>query len=158
MSTQGTIEKLPPEVRLMVLERIPDLPTLQGFIHASPGDHAIYIQNRTKVLFSVLRNDMGPEVLLDALYLQSVIHDVWFCECSRPDYGCENFKQHTEDFIRVYESDRINVSGIHHKLDLNCLLELARVHWIVHFMCARYCNFALSLHPMSRDYVPRYKR
>jgi hypothetical protein len=157
-TSRGTFEALPPEVGLIILEQIPNLPTLQAFIHASPSYHAIYVQNRARVLFSVLRNDMSPEVFFDALYLQSVIQDIWDCECLKPDHGCHNFKQHAEDFIRVYESDRIGLSRIHHKPGLDFLIEMARLHWIIHFMCARYCHYTLTLHPVSRAQMPEYEK
>ncbi|KAG8156539.1 hypothetical protein KVR01_013643 [Diaporthe batatas] len=60
------LERLPVELRLHILENMPDLETLSSLIHASPVYFAQYRSNRKQLLFRCLQHDLGRELLVEA--------------------------------------------------------------------------------------------
>ncbi|POS68905.1 hypothetical protein DHEL01_v212700 [Diaporthe helianthi] len=62
----SSLESLPVEIRIRILENMPDLKTLGSLIHASPVYFAQYRFNRKSLLCRCLQQDLGREVLVEA--------------------------------------------------------------------------------------------
>ncbi|KAL1869131.1 hypothetical protein Daus18300_005667 [Diaporthe australafricana] len=62
----SSLESLPVEIRISILENMPDLKTLGSLIHASPVYFAQYRFSRKSLLCSCLEQDLGREVLVEA--------------------------------------------------------------------------------------------
>ena len=60
------IEASPVELRIAILRSLPDTSALYKLIKSSRKYYDAYIGQEHAILFQVLLNDMGPEVLLDA--------------------------------------------------------------------------------------------
>ncbi|ROW02476.1 hypothetical protein VMCG_06081 [Cytospora schulzeri] len=61
-----SLEKLPVELQRLVLSKAPNLPSLSALVHASPGLHRVYVDNRMAILRSVLVEALNG-MLVDAL-------------------------------------------------------------------------------------------
>lgn len=61
-----TLETLPTELRLTILECLPDLSDIQALVHASPVLHQQYLSGRRRILKRFLRKQLGGAVLPDA--------------------------------------------------------------------------------------------
>jgi len=50
MATDSKLESMPTELKIALLERVPDINTLSALVHASPIFHAVYLANREDIL------------------------------------------------------------------------------------------------------------
>lgn len=50
MTTNSKMESMPTELKIVLLEQMPDINTLSALVHASPIFHAVYLVNREEVL------------------------------------------------------------------------------------------------------------
>ncbi len=52
------LDDLPPELRIKLLELLPDISTLSKLVHASPAYHSTYTVNREAILTKVTLQDL----------------------------------------------------------------------------------------------------
>lgn len=62
----SSLESLPSEIRIRILENMPDIKSLDSLIHASPVYFAQYRLDRKSLLCRCLEQDLGREVLVEA--------------------------------------------------------------------------------------------
>lgn len=53
------LERLPSELKCLVLVHLPDISALKSAVHASPVLHATYRSNRTTILRAIMRRELG---------------------------------------------------------------------------------------------------
>ena len=53
---QSPIEDLPPEIRRLILDMMPEVSSLSALVHASPSFHGTYRVYHAETLFHVLCN------------------------------------------------------------------------------------------------------
>ena len=62
MAKPNMLETLPTELKLFVLDRLPDTRTLSALVHAVPAFHHLYATHRTKILTKVTIRDLRTRV------------------------------------------------------------------------------------------------
>ncbi|KAG7004550.1 hypothetical protein G7Y79_00024g055000 [Physcia stellaris] len=72
-SYNGTLEKVPVEIRIKILSYITDLRTLSNLIHATPVYHQAYSSVRNKVLTNVTIHDLAARSI-------DILHPAPVCE------------------------------------------------------------------------------
>lgn len=65
-----TLKNLPAEIRGLLLQSLPDGPTLRALVHASPVHHASYLSQRHLILSTVLQNSIPPACLVTAYFVE----------------------------------------------------------------------------------------
>jgi len=61
MATNSKLESMPTELKIAVLEQLPDIKTLSALIHASPIFHAVYLANREEILTSTTLHELSTK-------------------------------------------------------------------------------------------------
>lgn len=61
------METLPAELRIQILQSLPDVLSLRSLIYASPTFHNDYLKARQVLFGSVVVNELGPDIIVDAL-------------------------------------------------------------------------------------------
>lgn len=59
-----TLEKVPPEIILLILKSLSNIQDLKSFVHAVPFAHRCYVAERQSVLTEVLMRELSPQILL----------------------------------------------------------------------------------------------
>ncbi|KAL6813287.1 hypothetical protein GGI42DRAFT_314096 [Trichoderma sp. SZMC 28013] len=63
---------LPPEIILSLMERLPDVAMLNNFILSNRSIYNIFISHPTDILLSVLKNELGEDLLVHAIVAHQV--------------------------------------------------------------------------------------
>lgn len=135
------LEKLPVELQRLVLSKATTLPSLSALVHASPGLHRVYVDNRAAILRSVLVEALDG-MLIDAL--------------GAYDSGTDLFQKVREEsllwaFVERQEA-KYTTTGIDWtvELSLDDMIHLLRFHTsVIEPLTERYASWALASLPSS---------
>jgi hypothetical protein len=70
MTFNGCLDGLPIEIKVLILQHIPNMTTLQALVKSSHLYDEAYKSQRQLILSTILLRDIGVEVLADALAVQ----------------------------------------------------------------------------------------
>jgi hypothetical protein len=139
----ASLEGLPIELQLEILESLYDFSSLRALVHASPSFHYVYISQRHSILTEILTRDLGKDVLFDA----SVVLNAQ--ELDRASKETEQQTRHLleqsweqrpffdVDVVKRYPPDRIT--------------RLAQFHRTVLYTMEDFCKWALSKQPVTGE-------
>lgn len=136
----ASLEGLAVELRFEILERIPDLPSLDAIVHASPSFHRAYVARRQSILAEVVSRDVGPDVLFEA-------HAVAIALTTDDKDGSE-----IREFLKDYRSMRRETASVSIRgFSLDQLTLLAQIQYAVQFATKHFCQATLARHPLSNE-------
>lgn len=132
----ASLDGLPVELKWAVLQEIPDLPTLQSLIRASPAYYYAYNGQLQPILSAVLASDMGLEGFVDACALLEA------CTIKEGPSWAHDMIQ----FMTGYQVDRA-LCLASDLGDVNRLVQIMQFHRMVHDMTKKFSQDALAVHP-----------
>lgn len=116
----NNIGKLSTELQLLILLQIPTIQDLISLIRASPQHYRVFLPWKDQVISSVIRQMLGPEVLVDALAA---------VEASVKDFRNAD-RETINAFLEKYKVAR-EVGPPNQKLPLSTSVSLCRLHHII---------------------------
>ena len=110
----ATLEKMPVELKVVILRESPDVSTLYTLVRSSPSYYQIYSRQRQSILHSVLSNTLSPRTLLE---FHSVIR-------ARSVQRGPFWPLEVVEFLNNYREDDV---GAPHNIGLEDLIEISKV-------------------------------
>ncbi|KAL6697564.1 hypothetical protein J3F84DRAFT_407177 [Trichoderma pleuroticola] len=117
---------LPPEIILSLMERFPDVATLNNFILSNRSIYNIFSNHPTDVVVSVLKNELGEDLLIHAI----VAHQVEKMGVTLPCFASLSMDQ--------IDSQVANLRGIRDQA------------FILHYSSPRHSSISISLRDADR--------
>lgn len=147
MSRDSSLDGLPYEIRLAILQVMPELPCLQALTRASVSYRRVYRSALQSILTKVLLRDVHPELLFDLLSITKAMKLTRDYKLYVPELKC---------FFESYKAKSV-VSSKVEELDITTVQLLAEVQLAVHHVTSEFCQSALSQHPITGKPVTSYK-
>ncbi|KAI1262065.1 hypothetical protein F5Y18DRAFT_187247 [Xylariaceae sp. FL1019] len=122
-SRAGVLGALPYELVAILLSNFPDLPTLKNAILSCEYLFDIFQKDRERIISHILRNDLGDEVLREALFLDEQPH-------------APNFPDEITD-MRPYPRERLDIPC---KISLPRGLRLTNTHAKIRYLAENFVN------------------
>jgi hypothetical protein len=145
-----TLENLPAEIRGLLLQSLPDGPTLCALVHASPLYHASYLSQRHLILSSVLQNNIPPACLVTAYFVE---------EASKvPGLDYDDAELARISLVQRFFAQR-SVSLAKERLQdthLETTILIFQRHWRIWGVAFQYCCEKLFVNPVSKEAVQIY--
>ena len=142
-SMMASLDGLPIELKVLVLEYSPDVNSLYALVQASPDFHQAYLSHRQHVLFQVLCNDiMSPTALIDARAVASA------SAIGRDD----GWLHDAEQFLKAYKKERDEANVTPPKPEnftLDDLMSISCLQMDVSIAVEDFCRLTLRKHPME---------
>jgi hypothetical protein len=140
-----SLENLPVEIHIAILQHVTDISTLRSLVLSSSTIYKSYIGQRRDILAAVLRNDMSPEIYLEArsVYKASTIPG--------PTQG-EEWMSHVRLFLEAY--GREQKSSVGPPCDtphLNELVSMTKRHILVGAIGSEYTASTLPKTPGAKQ-------
>ena len=134
------LEDVAIEIQQAILHQMPDLPTLQALISASPTYLSSYQSQRLAILSNVLLGGINPDVLFDAL----AIVDALKLPRSYDDYVPQ-----LKVFIEQYKTMNATSHVALKSLKPSTKETLWHLHRSIIDVTEDFCDYALSKHPVT---------
>ena len=128
------------EIQQAILHQMPDMATLQALISASPIYLMAYQSQCHSVLSSILRRDIHPDVLFDALAIVDAL------KLPRDD---DDYVSHLKAFLEHYKTTRASPDMALQPLEPKTKKALSEFHLSVIDATKDFCDHALSTHPVT---------
>jgi hypothetical protein len=139
-SSTLALETLPVDVIRDILLTLPDVASLDKLIRASPACYRVYQASKDFILFKVLRTQISPQVLREAL------------ACFQACKLRQRHDDYVEDFLKYYASH-----GLPASVPERVSRMLIRFHKTVELLTADFCSAKLAQHPMTNLPNVNYK-
>ena len=137
VNSDACLDRLPVELKLEILEALPDVPSLYSITRASPAFYQAYLGRRYRIHSRVITADVDSEILIEALSLLQA------SRISRSTRWLEK----AASFINIYQVDR-NLRVGPEITGKETMHRIAGFHFVVHTMTSRFSKDALSSHPI----------
>lgn len=132
------LEGLPVELQSEILQRLPDLLSLDAIVHASPSYHKAYVARRKSILAKVVTRDVGLDTLFEAHAIATAL------TTNRKD-GLE-----IRGFLENFRTTRRKSAAVSfERFPLPHIAILSQVQYAVRFAMKDFCQATLSRHPLS---------
>ena len=141
---RANIENFAVEIQQAILHQMPDFKALRALISASPSYLRAYQSQRMSILSDVLLRDIHPNVLCDALAVVDAL------ELPR---NYDDYVPKLKIFIEQYKT-LLEVGP--ELLDSIAIGRLSQFHQSVIDVTKDFCAYALSTHPVTREYPNDY--
>lgn len=136
----ASLEGLAVELQFEILQRLPDLPTLDAIVHASPSYHRAYMARRQSILAKMISRNVGPDILFEA-------HAVATAIATNSKDGSE-----IRAFLEDYKSTRRQPASVSiERLPLAHIAILAQVQYALRFATKDFFQATLSRNPLSDE-------
>lgn len=136
----ASLEGLAFEIQYEILQRLPDLPSLDALVHASPSYHRAYVAGRQSILAKVLSRDIGPDVLFEA-------HAKVKALMTNKKDGSE-----IRRYLQDYRSTRREPASVSiERVPLPHIAVLSQIQRAVRFAMKDFCQATLSRHPLNGE-------
>ena len=144
---RGTLEDVPVEIQQMILHQMPDFPTLQVLISASPAYLRAYLSQRHSIMSDILHRSIHPDVLHDAMAIVDAL------KLSR---NYDDYVPNLKAFVEHYRTTRASLGVEFEPLEPNTTEELWEFHLLVLDVTKDFCDYALSTHPVTGQSMDHY--
>ncbi|KAL9069540.1 MAG: hypothetical protein Q9161_005458 [Pseudevernia consocians] len=137
---RASLEGLAVELQFEILQKLPDLPTLDAIVHASPSYHRAYVARRQSILARVISRDIGPDIQFEA-------HAVAMTQTI-------NKENHSEirAFLKDYRRTRRQTASFwFESVPLPHVTILSQLQHAVRFAMKDFCKTTLSRDPLSGE-------
>ena len=135
----ASLEGLPVELKWIILQNLPCLPSLNAVVHASPSYHKAYMARRQYIFAEVVSQDIGQDMLFEASAVARSLRinskDAIEVRAFVKDY-----------FITRLVPAPISLGG----LSLPDLITFSQFQYVVRFAVKDFCQATLSKHPLNR--------
>ncbi|KAF7862649.1 hypothetical protein EAF04_007522 [Stromatinia cepivora] len=136
VSTRGpviTIDLFPVEIKLHILNSLPDIRSLHSLISSSRAFYDCYNndRNRCEVFCRVLVNEMTLPIFLQAIAISS--------------------KSNLHNFMRKYSKDITATTFNPRSYDLKTMIRIAKFHLTIKAISQDYFESCLGLHPWTHE-------
>lgn len=137
---RASLEGLAVELQFEILQRLPDLPTLDAIVHASPSYHRAYVARRQSILARVISRDIGPDIQFEA-------RAVAMTQLINKEDGSA-----IRDFLEDCKSTRQQpASVLFETFPLSHITILSQLQHAVRFVMKDFCKTTLSRDPLSGE-------
>lgn len=134
------LEDVPVEIQQTILHQIPDLPTLQALISASPSYLRAYQSQRHSILSNILLRDIHPDVLFDVLAIVDAL---------KLPRNYDDYVPQMKVFIEQYKTARHSLHVALKQLEPSIKENVWEFHLSVIDVTKDFCDYALSTHPVT---------
>ena len=141
---EATLDGMPDELKICILQEMPDLDTLFTFLSASVSYDCCYARYRQPILQSVLLRELGPEVFFEArAVVESRKLKVRQGEARMND---------VKDFLTEYEEKKEledEEKWMAYPLDVSTLLQMTTLHYHIGVITYNFARTTLSIDPVT---------
>jgi len=143
-SSVSYLEKLPAELKVLILRNCPDVTTLKALTLSSPSYYHTYLDQRRVVLSNVIHNTLQPSLFFEVF---SVFEALRFQE----DEGSISRVSEIKAFLLKYHEAR--EKGIYPStiLELEVLVPIAQFQLKIEAIVKHYCQPILAGNPLTRE-------
>lgn len=134
------LEDVPVEIQQTILHQMPDLPTLQALISASPSYLRAYQSQRHSILSNILLRDIHPDVLFDVLAIVDAL---------KLPRNYDDYVPQMKVFIEQYKTARDSLRVALKQLEPSIKENVWGFHLSVIDVTKDFCDYALSTHPVT---------
>lgn len=144
-----TLDGLSLELKVAILQFMPNIRTLVAIIRSSPLFHGAYANQRQNILSKVLLRDLEPRLFPEALSLYEA--------SNIPCGDAANRKESVEGLLARYRAQRDTTPPFPPSSpDLETLEALARFWGVVTDTTSDFCRSKLSHHPLTHESLQGY--
>lgn len=141
-ASASRLEGLPCEIKILILQNLPDIPSLQNLCLSSKDLHEAYFNNRKRVLADVLELDIGgPANAQDALFA---------AQASQLQMGPYNHVETVEEFEANWDGSKCAEINLR-TLDLKNLAEISQLRKDVRSFASKYYQNKLNISSSMTD-------
>lgn len=142
----ASLEGLPEELKIIILESQNTLASLQALVQSAPSYYNVYTIYSQRILATVIYNELGSANLLEYWYIT---------EAKKIKRNGITWWREIQNFLISYEVDRIlgatplAFSGLL-AMDLKDLVKIAEFQHNVSYLAEQFSRSALNSHPTTR--------
>ena len=137
---RASLEDVAVEIQQAILHQMPDLPTLQALISASPSYLRAYQSQRHSILSNILLRDIHPDVLFDVLAIVDAL---------KLPRNYDDYVPQLKIFIEQYKTTRDSLHVALEPIEPRTRATLWEFHLSVIDVTKDFCDYALSTHPVT---------
>lgn len=137
---RASLENVPVEIQQGILHQMPDLPSLQALISASPSSLRAYQSQRHSILSNILLQDIHPDVLFDVL----AIIDALKLPRNYDEYGPQ-----LKTFIEQYKAMKASLHVVLKSLEPNTKENPCEFNLSATDVTKDCCDYALTTPPVT---------
>lgn len=137
---RADLEDVAVEIQQAILQQMPDLPTLQALISASPTYLRAYRSQRHSILSNILLRDIHPDVLFDVLAIVDAL---------KLPRNYDDYVPQLKVFIEQYKTARASLHMALKSLEPSTKETMWEFHQSVMDVTEDFCDYALSQHPVT---------
>ena len=143
----ATLEGLPVELQLIFLHNIPDVASSRAVVYASPLCHQAYVSQRHSILSDVLLNELGSDMLFDALTIAKL---------SEIGRNSDIEDDETRRFLETYKLSREERSPALEILTPERVTRVAQLQRSVHFAAEDLCKWAIPKYTITGKRIKKH--
>lgn len=144
---KGSLEDVPVEIQQIILHQMPDFPTLQALISASPAYLRAYLSQRHSIMSDILHRSIPPDVLPDAIAIVDAL---------KLPRNYDDYVPNLKAFVEQYRTTRASLNVDFEPIEPNTTEDLWEFHLLVLDVTKDFCDYTLSTHPVTGQSLDHY--